>query len=154
MDNPFGEVVDHWEAVVEDTAATAAEYEDAGWTTVQLHPGNVTVVEEPGVGFDVVVPGEEYERLRETVDGREFDSYDVFRGEGGSQVFCLVVLESAAGDAAVLVPVYYGRADRELLEAAEALTTFVRGLSTEEAVTFGHEDPAPFFPEGRKSEEE
>lgn len=147
MDNPFGEVVDHWEAVVADMEATAAAYEDDGWTTVQLHPGDVTVFEEPDVGFDVVVPGEEFERLRETVDGRAFDSYDVYRGEGGAQVFCLVALESAADDAAVLVPVYYGRDDRELLASAGALTTRVRPLADEEAVTFAHEDPDPFFPD-------
>lgn len=35
---------DAWEQVVADMEATAADYEDRGWETLELHPGDVTVV--------------------------------------------------------------------------------------------------------------
>ncbi|RBI58824.1 hypothetical protein DMJ13_25150 [halophilic archaeon] len=36
--------MEFWDEVVEDMEATAAEYEDAGWDALLLHPGDVTPV--------------------------------------------------------------------------------------------------------------
>lgn len=145
--NPFGEVVDHWEAVIEDMHATAGEYREAGWETVALHPGDVHVLREESDrdGLDVVVPGEEFERLRELVADRSFDSYELYRADAGSMVYALVVLEAAGDDGAVFVPVYYEVDELERLAGADTLYTHVRPLSREEIVTFTHRDPSPFF---------
>lgn len=173
-DNPFGRVVDHWEAVIDDMAATAEEYRAAGRETIELHPGDVTTLTpasrnpdfvqsdegSPGVqapegpdeyGLDVLVPGEEFDRLRDLVADRDFDSYEVLRAEAGGVVFALVVLESSDGAAAVFVPTYYEVSDlADLRDAAReqgALHTRVRQLSGDEVVRFSHDDPEPFFPE-------
>ena len=39
-----GRVAPRWTQVIEDMHATAEEYADADWGTVQLHPGDVTVL--------------------------------------------------------------------------------------------------------------
>lgn len=153
-DNPFGSVVSRWEEVLEDMAATAADYGDAGWETVQLHPGDVSVLAGEGpddrAGLDVLVPDDEFERLADAVADREFDSYDVFRGRDEGVVFLLVGLTDADGDVAVFVPAYYELTDVEPLQAAArdgSLRTYVRRLEREEFVEFEHDDPAPFFPD-------
>ncbi|OYR87879.1 hypothetical protein DJ71_05205 [Halorubrum sp. E3] len=34
-----------WSAVIEDMEATAAEYRERGWTTLELHPGDSVLVD-------------------------------------------------------------------------------------------------------------
>lgn len=151
-DNPFGRVVSRWEQVVEDMAVTAEDYEAAGWTTVELHPGDVAVPGEEAddEGLDVLVPNDEFDHLREVVADRVFDSYEVLRGTDEGIVFVLVVLEDSEGEVAVFVPAYYEESDLDALREAAAdgtLTTTVRALSEEEAVEFEHDEPDPFFPD-------
>lgn len=171
-DNPFHRMVGPWKRVIEDMDATAEQYLNAGWTTVELHPGDVTVLtaeprtvadREEGVdpdpqdvGLDVLVPGEEYARLREHVTERTFDSYEVFRAIDAGFVFALLVLESADGDVAVFVPVYYELSELDDLRAVadeHGLYTHVRRLDVDEVVTFTHEDPEPFFPDEEERED-
>lgn len=152
-DNPFETVVGHWEQVVEDMEATAAEYADAGRRTVALHPGDVTVVPADHDQFGIValVPDDEFGTLRETVEDRTFDAYEVFRAETEAMVFLLVVVESDDGEAAVFLPAYYEReadGEGELRKHDGTLYTRVRNLSGEEVVSFSHDDPEPFFPDG------
>jgi hypothetical protein len=165
-DNPFPRVVGPWEQVIEDMKATADRYREAGWEVVELHPGDVHVMtgeprtlaeqqeeyEPPPqrLGLDVVVPGDEYDHLRDVVAGREFDSDEVFRATEGGIVFLLIGLESRAEDAVVFVPAYYELADVEDLRrvaAEHGLYTNVRPLTGEEVVTFTHADPGPMFPD-------
>lgn len=163
-------VRDRWDQVVADAETTAQQYRNAGWTVVELHPGDVTVLtgapgEDPAeaatpqdIGLDVVVPGDEYDRVRDHIADRTFDSYEVFRAVDSGVVFALLVVESADGDVAVLVPVYYRLAELEdLREVAEdrGLYTHIRRLDVDEAVTFTHREPEPFFPdEGDREETE
>jgi hypothetical protein len=156
-DYPFEHVVSRWDAVIEEMAATAADYAEDGWETVTLHPGDVTVSagEEPNAnsGFDVLVPGDEFERLREAATDRLFDSYEVYRTVDQGVVFLLTVLTDDAGELAVFVPAYYPDTDAGELRAAVetdggTLTTHVRPLQDDERVEFYHEDPSLFFPEG------
>lgn len=157
QDNPFPRVVDRWERVIEDMHATAEEYRDAGWTAVAVHPGDVTVVDPADIdpdsgydleaGLDVIVPGDEYDALRELVADRTFAEYELLRAVANEVVFAVVVLEADADDAAVLVPTYYDLAEFTDLREYDRLHTQVRGLGDGPVVTFTHEDPAPFFPE-------
>jgi len=161
--NPFGRVVGHWDRVLDDMAATAASYRDAGRTVLELHPGDVTLLtgeprtlaetkgaHDPGprdVGFDVVVPGDEFERLQATVDDRELDRYELFRATGDGLVFLLVAMEYG-DNLAVLVPLYYDqtdRADLERIAREHGLSTHVRPLDESAVVTIAHTDPTPFL---------
>lgn len=163
--NPFDRVVGHWDQVIDDMAATAAEYRDDGRAAIELHPGDVTVLtgeprtmaEQTGdyepdarrLGFDVVVPGDEFQRLTDALDGRAVDRCEVFRAAGDGMVFLLVALE--CGEAlAVLVPLYYDRSDLGDLRQVAAdhgLYSHIRPLSDDEVVTVAHDDPDPFFPD-------
>ncbi|WP_235853483.1 DUF7529 family protein [Halosimplex salinum] len=142
-------VREHWDDLVGDMEATAAEFEAAGWETLELHPGDVTAVTGERWGFDVLVPDDEFDRLREWVDGGSFDEHDVYRVESGI-VFALVVLKDDDDERAVCCPLYYDDAAVEGLGELAAregrIYTHVRTLS-EEDVTFTHEDPSLFFPE-------
>lgn len=155
-DYPFEDVVSHWDVVIEEMAATAEEYADEGWTTVTLHPGDVSVSagEKPNAntGFDVLVPGEEFRALRAAVEDRTFDSYEVLRTVEQGIVFLLTVLTDAEDDVAVFVPAYYDVDETDALQVAVEnddgrLRTHVRQLREGERVEFSHEDPSLFFPE-------
>lgn len=140
---------EHWDDLVADMEATAAEFREAGWDVLELHPGDVTVVTESNRGFDVLVPDDEFERLRELVDAGEFPDHDVYRAEADI-TFALLVLKDPDGERAICCPLYYDddglRTLGELADADGELWTHVRRLS-EESVHFRHEHPDPFFPE-------
>ncbi|QLH83187.1 DUF7529 family protein [Halosimplex pelagicum] len=142
-------VREHWEDLIGDMDATAAEFEEAGWETLRLHPGDVTAVTGDRWGFDVLVPDDEFERLREWVEAGAFDEHDVYRVESGIQ-FALVVLKDDDGERAVCCPLYYDDAAveglGELAERRGRVETHVRNLA-EEYVTFTHDEPDLFFPD-------
>jgi hypothetical protein len=131
-------VVGSWEAVVEDMAATAAEYEDQGWRSLQLHPGDVSVSEADPPGFAVLAPDSEYDRLAAFVEeGVAFTDYRVFGAAEDGLVFLVVAAEDADAETAVLCPLYYapGESAAESMFGAAgergALTVRVRRLSGE-----------------------
>ena len=153
-DNPFGQVVGRWEAVVEDMEATAEQYREEGWETVTLHPGDVTVVpaDHEQFGLVSVVPDDEFETLLSVVEGRTFSAYEVYRADTDAMVFLLVVTESDDGEAVTLSPAYYERTpdgEDELRSHDGELFTRVRNLAGDDVVTFSHDDPDPFFPDER-----
>ena len=150
-----GRVAPGWTQVVEEMHATAEEYAADGWETVQLHPGDVTVIGDGAAvdraGLDVLVPGEEFDRLTDAVADRTFDSYDVFRTTEGGVVFLLDVLTDAEGDVAVFVPAYYEVTDVETLRSTASdgtVTTYVRRLRNDRRVEFDHDEPELFLPGG------
>ena len=140
---------EHWNDLVDDMETTAAEFREAGWETLELHPGDVTVVTRSNRGFDVLVPDDEFERLREWVADADFADHDVYRAEAGI-TFLMVVLKAPDAERAICCPLYYGDDDadtlRDLAAADGALWTHVRRLS-EEYVHLRHDDPEPFLPE-------
>lgn len=147
--NPFSKVVDAWEAVVADMERTAAEYRDAGWDVVELHPGDVETVTGTPFGFDVVVPGEEFEAVASVVDTCEFTQDEVFRNDSGGVAYALVVVKDSDHEQAVCCPVYYELENAEDLiedtKRAGVMYTHVRPLSRDQEVTFTHDDPERFF---------
>lgn len=147
-DNPFNEVVGNWGTMLEDVHSLAEDYKEAGWETVELHPGDVMVLREESdrTGLDVVVPGDEFADLRSVVNDHSFVSYEVFRATNNRIVYAVVVLESDDGEAAVFVPTYYRAEDVERMLCHDTLDTHVRPLSREEIITFTYEDPAAFIP--------
>jgi hypothetical protein len=157
--------MDAWEAVLEDMASTAADYRAEGWETIELHPGDVTPLppaesetDDGRVGFEVVVQGEEFERLQSVVADAAFERYESYRAQQGGVVFLVVVNRSEQTQQAVFVPVYYAlaRAEKMLERAAEdgVLRTYVRPLSDDQRVVFTQEDPDALFPANDRAAEE
>ncbi|WP_415381432.1 hypothetical protein [Halosimplex sp. TS25] len=142
-------VREHWDDLIGDMEATAGEFEAADWDVLELHPGDVTAVTGERWGFDVLVPDDEFERLREWVDAGSFDEHDVYRVESGI-VFALVVLKDDTDERAVCCPLYYDDAAVEglgdIAEREGRIYTHVRNLA-EEYVTLTHEEPDLFFPD-------
>lgn len=143
------EIREHWSDLVEDAEATAAEFQEAGWETLVLHPGDVTVTSMERFGIDVLVPDDEFERVESWVESGSFDAYDVYRAETGI-VFVLIVMKDEADERALCIPAYYRFDDLStLLDGARehgAIFTYVRNLQ-EEFVTFTHHQPALFLPD-------
>ncbi len=99
---------DVWGTVLDDMEATAEEFREAGWETLELHPGDVTIVEdtrEPGI--DALIPGSEFEDLQAYIDGGvSFDDYEVFRAESEGMVYAVIVAQDESTETAVLLPTY------------------------------------------------
>lgn len=163
---PNVQAMGHWDQVVADMEATAADYEDRGWETLQLHPGDVAVVTpgeyEDRTGLDVLVPDDEYEQLEAAVDaGVEFDAYQVFKAASGGMVFLLVAMEDRDEETAVLFPAYYQATHpdtQELFELAHEagqLHSYLRRLDGM-YVVLNHDEPELFEPpeEGGEADEE
>lgn len=149
--------MNHWDRVIDDMESTAEEYEERGWETLQLHPGDVTPLSgeyADRIGLDVLVPGEEFEALRSLLSsGVEFDDSRVFKTRRSNVVFALVAMEDSAADQAVLVPVFYSVGDRtarRMLERARvegAFRSYVRRLGGD-YVELTHWDPDTLAPPG------
>ncbi len=144
----------NWDRVVADMEATAAEYESEGWETLQLHPGDVAVVDgsaERGPGLDIVVPDPEFEELAGVFEsGAAVDETTVYRATDGSVTYLVIALQHADGTAA-FVPAYYRVGDPGVepafrrAEAAGEFRTHLRTL-TGDAVVVSHDDPSLFAP--------
>lgn len=152
--NPFAKLSNHWEDILADMEATAAEYREGGWEAMELHPGDVTAIapddEDDTFGLDVLVPGDEFDDLEARVEGgAAFGSYQVYRGEGSGLVLLLVVMEDEADELAVLFPAYFDPSQAsEMRKAALSsgkMYSHVRPLDRRNVVTFTHDDPALFF---------
>ncbi len=175
---PPDAVLEQWEAFVDDVEATADQYRDEGWSVLELHPGDVTP--QPGshdrrfdgstgggegrderqtdesdlerVGFDVLVPDDEFENLEDLVDaGFEVTRYELYRGDGDASAFALVVELDESTQQAVLVPLYYQPSDvatlSRLADERGELETHVRPLSRRRVIAFSHREPETFFGE-------
>jgi hypothetical protein len=140
---------EHWDDLIADMEATAAEFREAGWEPLELHPGDVTIVTDSHRGFDVLVPDDEFNELAAWVDQCSFSDHDIYRAEAGI-TFTLLVLKAPDAERAVCCPLYYDdeglRTLGRLADENGELWTHVRRLS-EEFVHFCHDHPAPFFPE-------
>jgi len=145
-----------WEQVIDDMETTAAAYREDGWDTIVCHPGDVTAIGEADVerddartGIDILVPGDEFERVAAAVDGPgAFDEVEAFRAEQAGFVFFVAALENDDANAVVLVPAYY-EPDESFLETVHRsgrLQLHVRPLDQRRIVTFIQDDPTPFLP--------
>lgn len=142
-----------WDLLLEEMDAEAAAYEERGWETLELHPGDVTARDGSveNLGLDVLVPDNEFETL-ETALADGVDSYEVFRSAPGGYVAALVVLEDTSREFAVFVPVYYDRTDEaaaSLLKTAledDKLTLILRTL-TDDRVELVLDDPELLVPD-------
>ncbi|ESP87537.1 DUF7529 family protein [Candidatus Halobonum tyrrellensis] len=161
--HPLVGVEEFWEEVTDETEATAAEYRDAGWEVVTLHPGDVTALptasadaESDRVGLDVLVPNDEFDAVEDLVADATFDGYDAYRAEEADVVFLVVAMTAAEAGAAVVFPLYYARSEARtmLRRAAEAgeMRTYVRPLDDDRRVVFTHRDPENLLPEGFDAE--
>jgi hypothetical protein len=154
---PPAEVMATWETIIEDMEATADEYESVGWTTVQIHPGDVQLVaggSDSRTGLDVLVPDNEYREVESLLEsGVAFDDYEVYRNASGGVVYVVVVAEDPDAEAAILYPAYYRSDGTDALDVLEhareegRLQTFLRRLSGE-YVELSHENPDLFVPSG------
>lgn len=143
------EIREHWDDLVGDAEATAAEFESAGWETLVGHPGDVTVTETERFGIDVLLPDDEYAQLEAWVEDGSFDAFDVYRAET-SMVFLLVVAKDEDAKRAACLPAYYEASDLStLVDGAHehgGIPIYVRNLM-EEFVTFTPDRPALLLPE-------
>lgn len=143
-----------WDLLLEDMAASAAEYEDRGWDTLQLHTADATPLDgEYGedVGLSVLVPDDEFATLESWLADDAVDGFEAFRSTADGYVALLVVLEDETRERAVLFPAYYSRQDDSaegMFEQAFAdgeLAVFVRNLA-EDRVAVTLSEPSLLAP--------
>ncbi|GAB7093986.1 hypothetical protein JCM30237_11380 [Halolamina litorea] len=157
--HPLQGMTDLWENTVEDMEATAAELREAGWETVELHPGAVTPLprletedgyEDDRTGFDVMAPGNEFADVQDAVDGAEFDEYEAYNAQTNGVVFAVVVMKAEAAERAVLIPIYYKVDDAEetvrRIEESGESRLYVRPLDDSERVLFVQQHPEALLP--------
>ncbi len=157
--HPLEGMTDLWENTIDDMEATAEELRQAGWETVEIHPGAVTPLprlatddgyEDDRTGFDVLTPGNEFEAVQEAVDGAEFDEYEAYNAQTNEVVFAVVVMKAEDAGRAVLIPIYYKVEEAEetvsRIEAEGESRLFVRPLDDSERVLFVQQSPEGLLP--------
>jgi hypothetical protein len=159
-DNPAAEAMPYWEQVVGDMEATAEEYRERGWDAHEVHPGDVGVFadksKEGRTGIDLLAPDNEFDPVAEAFDAADgFENAKVFRADTDNTLFFVVALESEATETAVLLPAYYSPRQHEefmdMIYADGEVRIHVRPLNERRILTFRHEDPSLFLPDGEES---
>lgn len=154
--SPMDPVSAYWDAVIDDMGATAMEFEERGWQTLTLRPGDVTPIADADsdrYGFDVLLPDDEFEELLDVIDGSSFEAYDVYATVAEETTFLLVAMQDERTETAVLFPLYYAQQDDSAAaleshaEETGAVSTRLRRLEYDRIVTFEHDEPALFFPD-------
>lgn len=155
-DHPLSDDSGRWQTVVEECQSLASEYEDEGWTVLAPVPGDVVPLPAPGdsevskIGFDVLLSGDEFDRLESLVTDADFDEFEAYRAQDGGIVYASLVFEAPAAEAVVCVPLYYStvEADRMLdrVRAGDPLRVYFHPLSGDQHVEFDLQDPTPVFP--------
>lgn len=126
-----------WGAVLDDMEATAEALREEGWETMELHPGDVTIVEdtrEPGI--DILVPGDEFDDLRARIEaGVSFEDYEVYRAETEGMVYAVIVAKDDDSGTSALMPVYLdGQKLESILDPepdSEGMPVYLRRLDGE-----------------------
>lgn len=144
-----------WGDVLADMEATAEGFEEDGWETLEIHPGDVTVLEGgegERFGLDVLVADNEYEAVQDRIEsGFDVDEYEVFTANDEGYVFVLVALKDRDRRTALFVPMYYsvsGKSTYLMLKRAKergVIHTYLRRLDGE-YIEFTHDDPELFQP--------
>jgi hypothetical protein len=153
-DLPTQGLQQRWDDVEEDLRATAAELDADGWSTVTLHPADVTSRPDADPpGLDVMVPSNEFDDLEaELKAGATFADSAVFRSAAGGVAFLLCVLRDPDRRVAALVPAFYPQegtgAQALAVHAADAgvVHLHIHPLRRDRVVTFSIDDPALVFP--------
>lgn len=153
--NPIASVMEFWDKVVADMSATAEEYRNEGWETLELHPGDVATMSKGGeddkYGLDVLIPGDEMDEVQDMIQNRgiEFDSFEVYKAMGSELMYAVIVMKDSSKDIALLYPVYYQPDSKMLHDAREegVLYSYIRNLTKEKVVELSHDDPSLFFRE-------
>lgn len=154
--HPLSDDGGRWQAVVEESQALAADYEDDGWTVFAPVPGDVVPLPAPTdsevrkVGFDLLLSGDEFERLQELVTDAAFDEFEAYRAQDGGIVYLSLVFKASTAETAVCVPLYYQVADADRMldrvRAGDPMRAYFHPLAGDEHVEFDLQDPRPVFP--------
>lgn len=143
----------YWDRVIEDMEATATELADAGWDTLELHPGDVHVLpdsEDPGL--DLLVGDDEFGTLEDLFeDGLSLTETEVLRASTEGMQYVVAVMKDPEMEWAVLAPLYYRIADPDvgtMFDRARASETFCTRLRTlmGDRIDIEHDDPTLFEP--------
>jgi hypothetical protein len=148
---PPDAVADHWNALLEDARATAADYREDGWTTLVIHTAEVGVRLADPLGLDIIAPDNEFEELHPLLEDTPVDVGHVFRADADGVRFLLVVLEAPASGEAVLLPAYLTHEDvvtlRRQSRDETTLEIYVRTIADDERITLDIETVDPFVGE-------
>ncbi|MFC6991311.1 hypothetical protein ACFQH3_05725 [Haladaptatus sp. GCM10025707] len=140
-------VAAHWEDLIDDMEATAAEYRELGWEVVTVYPAQV-FPDMKLPGFDILIADNDYAAAVEFTEENEVEEYDVYRAETDA-IFFLAVMRDESNGRALLVPGYYSMEKGSELRGRidDSLTIALNRLKRDVAVSISLEQPAAFFPE-------
>jgi hypothetical protein len=142
--------------VLEEMDAMAAELDDSGWETITIAAGDAAAVTaETGRtdrhGYAYVIPGDEAEAFADAFEPDAFPRTEVYRAGSGTHLFVLTVLKDPPTETAVLIAGALARSQlapcRRAATDAGRMYTHVLAVDGTVLGTFGHADPAPFFPD-------
>jgi len=145
-----------WAQVLEEMDAMAAELEDAGWRTLSIAAGDAAAVTADTSstgrhGYSYVIPGDAADEFEALFAPDGFARTDVYRADGGTDLYLLTVLKDPPTEATILIAGAFDRSRlpdcRRAAETAGTMYTDVFRVDGTRVGTFEHDDPTPFFPD-------
>jgi len=141
----------HWDDLLDDIQAIAAEYKANDWETLVLHPGDIGTITQGDAGFRLIVPESELNSLTEAVERAEesFNEFELHRAPTDDLLLFIVVVKSSEYNHAVLFPAYYEPdVNGEFVTAVReqrSVFTEITNLDQSRRYSFRHDDPSLFF---------
>lgn len=154
--NQMNKALIHWEEMINEIEKITQEYEESGWKTLVLHPGDVSTTlgetVDQKVGFRLIVPESELNALADIVDEKEgaYDEFEVHRAPDTDLLLFVVIVKSTERERAIVFPIYYDpKMDHQFVEEVrerETIYTDITNLSGTHEFSFSHSKPTLFLP--------
>ena len=142
-----------WEDVRRDLEATVEEYREAGWTVVDLAPGDVTLTTDDQYDIDVLVPDNEFEDVLEAIEEGDYrpTETDRFSTVANGLVIHLLVVKDTRNRIAITFPIYFNERPEDRVvrieDETEPATIGLRNLNKDFVLTIEYDSFGEFFDE-------
>ena len=152
--NRMNKVLVQWEEMTDEIEQLTQEYDNNGWETLVLHPGDVVPLpaeNNTNPTFRLTVPDSELDALSEfvTEDTDEFDEYEVHQAAATEVKLFLIILKSTTLERALFYPVYYDPSvDIQFIDKirnSDVIHTTITDLKKSHEFVFFHDQPELFL---------
>lgn len=152
--NRMNKALVRWDEMTGEIERLTQEYDEEGWETLVLHPGDVVpqpAENDSNPAFRLTVPDSELDALSEFVgeDNSEFDEYETHRAATNEVKLYLIILKSTTFERAVFYPVYYDPSvDMKFVDDvrdSDVMYTTVTNLNKSQELMFFHDNPGLFL---------
>jgi len=151
--NRMNKALVSWGEVLDEIEELAEQYDQEGWQTLILHPGDVVprpAEDNTEPSFRLVVPDSELDELAKLVEEKQgIDEFEIHGAATDEVEYFLIILKSQSHKRAIFYPVFYDPdIDTEFmneLKDSQTVQSVITNLNKTQKFVFAHNKPSLFL---------